>query len=193
MENIQIDNLIYLTVLGVAVAGWFIAENRQGLGKTMRMAVAWGLIFMGFIAAYGLWEDVRTDLVPRQTVLADGHSIELPRQSDGPFHAVVGLNGRPLGFLVDTGATDVVLTPTDARQVGIDVDNLAFLGSASTANGIVKIAYERVDDISIGPFELSNFPVAINSAEMGGSLLGMSFLSQFDKIEIEGNSMTLIP
>ena len=193
MSNLDLDSLIYLTILGAAVIGWFIAENREGLGKAARMALAWGLIFVAFIAAYGLWEDVESDLVPRSAIVEDGQAIEIPRGFDGHFRLTLDVNGVPVDFLVDTGATDVVLTMDDARRVGLDPDNLTFLGRARTANGEVSTAFATLDSIGIGPVIYRNLNASVNGGEMDGSLLGMTYLGLFDRIEIQGDRMRIQP
>ena len=193
MENVPFDRLIYLVILGAAVAGWFFAENRQSLGKSARMALAWGLIFLGFVAAYGLWGDIQSDFLPQQAVLEDGRLIEVPRGRDGHFHLTIELNGTNVDFLVDTGASDVVLTKSDAERIGLDLDDLAFLGTARTANGEVRTAYTTIDNVALGPVIFRNVGVAVNSGEMSGSLLGMSYLDRFSRIEISGNEMRLTP
>ena len=193
MENANLDSLIYLTILGAAIFGWFIAENRRGLGKVARMMLAWGLIFVAFIGAYGLWEDIENDLVPRQSVMEDGSAITIPRGLDGHFHLTLEINGTSVDFLVDTGATDIVLSLEDAERVGLDPANLAFLGRARTANGEVRTAFAQLDRISLGPMTHENIPASVNAGEMEGSLLGMRYLSLFDRIEISGNEMVLRP
>jgi len=193
MENVPFDRLLYLVILGAAIGGWFIAENRHSLGKSARMALAWGLIFLGFIAVYGLWEDIQGDFVPQQAILENGGLIEIPRGSDGHFHATIELNGTGVNFLVDTGASDVVLTKRDAERIGLNLDDLAFLGTARTANGEVRTAYATIDDVALGPVVFRNVSVAVNSGEMGSSLLGMSYLERFSRIEIVGDRIRLIP
>jgi aspartyl protease family protein len=193
MDSNDLPRLLYLVILGTAIVGWFIAENRNSLGKAARMAIAWALIFLGVIAGYGLWGDVSRDMVPRQSVLEDGARIEVPRGPDGHFHLVLHLNGVPVEFLVDTGASDIVLTRDDAERVGLDPASLAFLGTAETANGPVRTAYSSVDDVALGPINFDRVRVAINGGEMPGSLLGMSFLSRFDRLEISGDRLTLEP
>ena len=193
MENVPLDRLIYLVVLGTAIAGWFVAENRHSLGKSARMALAWFLIFLGFIAVFGLWEDIQGDIRPQQAVLEDGRLIEIPRGRNGHFHLTLSLNGTNVDFLVDTGASDVVLSKSDAVRIGLDLDDLAFLGTARTANGDVRTAYTIVDDVALGPVVFRNVGVSVNSGEMGGSLLGMSYLNRFSRIEIAGDRMRLVP
>ncbi len=193
MDNIDLDSLIYLTILGAAILGWFIAENQEGLGKVARMMLAWGLIFIGFIGAYGLWEDIEGDLLPKQAVVEDGTAISIPRGRDGHFHLTLQVNGTPVDFLVDTGATDIVLTLEDAARVGLDPETLAFIGRARTANGEVRTAFTDLDSVTLGPFTRQNIPASVNEGEMPGSLLGMRYLSLFDRIEISGDQMILEP
>ena len=83
----------YLVLLLVAVGGWMIAANRQQLGKMAQQAAIWGFIFLGAIAAVGLWTDIRDEVAPRAAVMADGARIEIPRGIDGHYHLTLGLNG----------------------------------------------------------------------------------------------------
>lgn len=191
MDSTDLPRLIYLVLLGAAVVGWFIAENRANLGKSARMAMAWGMIFVGIIAGYGLWEDIRGDVLPRQSVVTEDRRIEVPRSSDGHFNLTLRLNGEPIDFVVDTGATDMVLSLEDARRAGLNPEDLAFLGTARTANGTVSTAFATIDEVAIGPVTFDRVRAAVNGGEMRGSLLGMSFLNRFERLEIAGNRLTL--
>lgn len=190
MTGDQIASLAYLGLLLAVVGGWFFAQNRQSIGKTAQMAMLWGLIFIGVIAARGLWDDIRTTTMPFQATTQDGY-IELPRASDGHFYAVARLNDIPVEFLVDTGATQIVLNYDDAKRIGFDPDTLPFLARAETANGVVKIAFDSVDTMSFGPYVDENVRVSISKADMGTSLLGMSYLGRFDLLQISGEKMSL--
>ncbi|MFV2003470.1 MAG: TIGR02281 family clan AA aspartic protease [Paracoccaceae bacterium] len=190
MDGDIIARLAYLVLLGLAVGGWFLAENRKSLGKTARQAAVWGLIFVGVVAAAGLWSDIRQQVVPRQSVISQG-TIQVPRSFDGHFYLVMQLNSVPVQFIVDTGASDVVLTLDDARRVGIDPASLRFAGTASTANGTVSTAFANIGEMQLGGIFDHNVTVSVNGGEMQGSLLGMSYLRRFNKIEISGDIMTL--
>ena len=193
MDNADLPRLIYLVILGAAMIGWLVTESRNSLGRTARSLIVWGLLFIGLMAGYGLWGDIRKDIMPRQSVLEDGSGIAVPRSQDGHFHLTLNVDGVPVDFLVDTGATDIVLTLEDARRVGIDPENLAFLGRARTANGIVETAYTSVGSVGLGPIRFERVQVAVNGGEMQGSLLGMAFLSRFGRIEIADNRLLLEP
>lgn len=191
MSTDQIASIAYLGLLLAAVGGWFFISNRNNLGKTAQMAALWGLIFLGVVAAYGLWEDIRRTTVPVQSLTAEGQ-ILLPRAPDGHFYAVLDLNGTPVNFLVDTGASQVVLMSDDAERVGVDVESLPFLGRAQTANGPVEIAYTTIDEIRFGQANDQNVGVSVTRSDMGISLLGMSYLGRFETIQIGQDQMVLI-
>ena len=193
MDSANFPRLVYLVILLTAVVGWLMAENRQSLGRTARSLLVWGLIVVGLMAGYGLWGDIRNDIAPRQTVLEDGTGVAVPRSEDGHFHLTLEVNGVPVEFLVDTGASDIVLTMRDAERVGLEPGSLAFLGRARTANGMVETAYTTVDRISLGPIRFDRVGVAVNGGEMDGSLLGMAFLNRFGRLEISDNTLLLEP
>ena len=92
MDSVSTGHLIYLIVLGLAVAGWFFAQNRESLGKTTQQALIWGLIFIGVIGAVGVWQDIRDDVMPRQSVVGDGR-IEVPLARDGHYYLTLNIEG----------------------------------------------------------------------------------------------------
>ena len=190
MDSYDIGRLTYLVLLGVAVGGYFIASGRANWSKMVQQAAIWALIFVGIIAGYGLWSDIQRDLAPRQQVLASGQ-IEIPRMFDGHFYLTARLNGEPVEFVVDTGATDVVLTKADAARIGLDLDALIYSGTASTANGMVRTANARVEEIRVGEILDRNLRVLVNEGMMEQSLLGMTYLRRFSKIEIADDMLVL--
>ena len=179
----------YLTLLLIAVGGWAIAAGRRQLGKMAQQAAIWAFIFIGAIAAYGLWNDIRDDVAPRAAVI--GETIEIPRGFDGHYHITLKLNGVPVEFVVDTGATDLVLSQDDATRIGLDPGSLAFTGQAVTANGTVRTARVTIPEVAIGGMTERNVRASVTDGDMTGSLLGMSYLQRFAKIEISGGKMVL--
>ena len=189
MDGDTIARMAYLGLLLAAVGGWVIVEYRQRLGLALRSAAAWGLIFIGAMAGYGLWSDIRTDIGPAQMTVADGR-VELPRAPDGHYYATLVLNGTEVRFMADTGATNMVLSQQDARRIGIDPDTLIYLAEAQTANGTVRTARVTLDSVELGPFRDATFQAWVTDGEMEGSLLGMDYLGLF-RIEIAGDRMIL--
>ena len=192
MENIETDRLIYLIVLLVMVAGWFWVQARgDGRNRTLQYAAVWGMIFVGGAAAVGLWQDISRDTARPQMVVADGDQIAVPRARDGHYYLTLQINGNPIRFVVDTGATEMVLTQADAARVGLDLDSLNYLGRANTANGEVRTAFVRLDQVALGGIVDQNVPAVVNEGEMEGSLLGMGYLQRWGRIEIAGGELVL--
>ncbi|MFZ3583373.1 retropepsin-like aspartic protease family protein [Loktanella sp. DJP18] len=190
MNTDQIMQMTYLGLLGGAIAASYFVSQRGQMGKTAQQASIWGLIFVGVIAAAGMWNDIRGTVAPQQSV-AVGGEIVLPRQADGHFYARLDVNGAPLTFMVDTGASQMVLSRDDAAQVGIDTDALRYLGQASTANGTVRTAGVTLDQVSLGGVTEADVPAVVNDGAMDGSLLGMSYLRNFSNIQIRDNELIL--
>ena len=192
MPDIETGRLIYLIVLMAMVAGWFFMQSRQGWNKTLQQVAVWAMIFTGVAAGYGLWEDInRQGDIPRQAYEASSGSVTLPRARDGHYYLTATINGTPLRFVVDTGATDMVLTRADAEAAGLSPDNLNYLGRASTANGEVRTAYVRLDEVELGGVRDTDVPAVVNEGEMRQSLLGMGYLQRFSSVEIRQGALIL--
>jgi aspartyl protease family protein len=178
----------YLVILLIAVGGWGLVEYRSRLGEAARSLLAWALIVMGLMAGFGIYKDSARSLRPAMTI--SGHQVEIPRAEDGHYYLHLSVNGQPMIFLADTGATSIVLSPADARKLGIDPEGLDFLGSANTANGVVRTARVTLPLVEMGPFKDENVQAFVNQTEMDGSLMGMDYLGRFD-IKIASDTMIL--
>jgi aspartyl protease family protein len=183
--------VLYLGLLLAFVGGFFLVGRRHRLGRSLRDLAVWALIFAMVIIAYGFRGVLREELLPAAMVSRPDGSIELRRASDGHFHAEALVNGVPVRFLVDTGASELVLSAADAARVGIDPGDLAFVGRARTANGTVATAPVRLGRVEFGGFSDSGVPASVGGGALDVSLLGMSYLDRFAAIEISGDRMTL--
>lgn len=191
MSGDQYGNLIYLLLLGAVLVSYMIVANRRQLGSMVRNAALWVFIFLGAIAAVGLWNDLRHDIAPRQSVMQEGTGITVPRSQDGHYYLTLDVNGKSVRFIVDTGATEIVLSRNDAARIGLDVDSLVYSGRAFTANGIVQTAPVRLEQIGFGGIEESGIRAVVNNGEMSESLLGMSYLNRFSTLSISNGTLTL--
>jgi aspartyl protease family protein len=142
------------------------------------------------VAVVGLWGDIRQTVQPRPSVMAEGR-IELPRAPDGHYYLTAQVNDVPLRFVVDTGASQIVLSQQDARRAGIDTGSLVYTGRAFTANGEVRTAPVRLDRVEVGAIRDSDVRAVVNGGDMAGSLLGMEYLQRFSRVEITGGKLVL--
>lgn len=189
MDAETLPRLAYLGLLLAALAGWLFVEFRGRMGLALRTGFAWGMIFIGVMAGYGLWQDIGLDLRPKASVMESG-DISIPRAADGHYYLDLVVNGVPVAFMADTGATNIVLTAEDARRLGFSPESLTYLSEARTANGSVRIAHVTLDSMELGRFRDQRISAWVNGGEMDISLLGMDYLGQF-RIEIDRNEMIL--
>ena len=190
MSQDFIFEVTYLIVLLAMVLFWFITQNTQKLGETVRAALAWVIIFIGVAAAYGLWQKQNLLSNTVQVVSNDG-ALRIARSLDGHFHARVIVNDVPIDTLIDTGATQFFLAHDDARRAGIDLGRVVYTGVANTANGQVRLGNVSLDRVEFGPFQMQNAPAVVTDGALQKSLLGMSFLNQFGTIRIEDGMLIL--
>lgn len=185
--------LFYLLILVVVGGAFVFGDLRNQLTQSLQHAVIWVMIFLGAIALYSMRDTIWTELRPTQAVQADGGVITLRRANDGHFYASLGINGHNIDFVVDTGATGIVLTQQDADRIGLAPDELTYFGRAETANGTVKTAYVRLDEIRFADRVDRDLPASVNGGDLHMSLLGMTYLSRFTRLEIEGRELRLHP
>ena len=146
------------------------------------------------VAAAVEQKPARRDLRPAQTAETDdGPALEHVVEADPSGHYVVEamVNGAPVTFLLDTGASEIVLTLDDARRVGLEPRTLAFTQRFSTANGEVRGAPVVLREVRIGQFRLLDVTASVNEAPLEVSLLGMSFLEQLNGYEVERGRLIL--
>jgi aspartyl protease family protein len=151
--------------------------------------VALGLTYRGELGAIGA--RVLGELLPYRGTLRGEDEVRFAAGADGHFRIEALVDGTRVRFLVDTGASDIVLSPADARRIGFDPDRLRFTGVAETANGRVRTAAVRLGSIEIGPIRFDDLPASVNQAAMRGSLLGMSFLERLRSFEIRDGALIL--
>ena len=152
------------------------------------------------LLGYSYREDLRRaggrmlgELMPGEPMVTQAGTVELRRGPDGHFHVVGTVNGTEVLFLVDTGASGVVLNQADARRIGFDPGTLAYTQIFNTANGQVTGAPVRLASMGVGPIVFRDVGASVNGGKLDRSLLGMSFLNRLSGFEIEGDRMTLRP
>lgn len=150
-------------------------------GYTFRHEVSWAA------------NRVLHELNPTQPSIQSDGVIAVVAGEDGHYRTRVLVNGASVRFMIDTGATHIVLTPHDARMVGIDVDALSFDQETETANGIGRAAIISLDSMQVGAVELSDMPARVNATHMSDSLLGIDFLKRLSSWRVENGVLMLVP
>ena len=188
---------LYYVLLGTVVASALLMGRRIRLKTAIKNALAWIAIALVLILGYSFRHDIvavkdriLAELLPHRAVETGPGRVAFRAASGGHFQVEATVNGVAIRFLVDTGASDIVLRPADARRLGFDLDRLRFSRIYRTANGTVRGAPVTLGEVTVGPIRLTNVAASVNGAEMNQSLLGMSFLNRLSGYEVRGDVLT---
>lgn len=200
IANDDFASLVWYGIWGTVVAA-AVFPRRGQWREAARNAVLWLTIFLvlmaGYLYRYEL-QDVASRLTaglvpgsPISTGALDGRErVTLLRDRGGHFTARGEVDGATVLFVVDTGATVVVLTREDAIRAGIAVDALSYDAPVSTANGTTTAARLRLDRLAVGDIERENVQAMVaREGALEQSLLGMSFLSRLSSFEFRGDRL----
>ena len=191
--------VVYLVVLATMVGSAVLLGRRIGLKTALRNALSWIAIALVLILGYSFRHDIAAvkdrilaELLPYRAVETDPGAVAVRAGAGGHFQIEAIVDGVAIRFLVDTGASDVVLSPADARRLGFDLSTLQFSRVYRTANGTVRGAPVRLRRVTVGSIELTDVWASVNRAPMHTSLLGMSFLGRLSGFEATADTLTLI-
>ena len=188
-------SLIWLGLIGTSL----FLHRRLPLGHAAKYAAIWVAIGAGLVLAYSfrhdareIFERMKAELLPH-TVRIVGEAVEIRAGRHGHFLLEADVDGVAIRFLVDTGASDVILTLDDATRLGFRSENLTFNKLYRTANGMVRAAPVKIKRMKVGSITLKNVRASVNRADAFHSLLGMSFLGRLSGYEVRGDRMVLRP
>jgi aspartyl protease family protein len=119
-----------------------------------------------------------------------GFETRLTREPNGHFHAEALVNGQPVRFVVDTGASVVALTIDDARRIGIPVNPAAFEIVGTGAAGPVHGQPVTIDSVDLDGKRVTSLRGAVIEG-LDVSLLGQSYLSRIGSVSMTGDTMVL--
>lgn len=193
MTNDLMLGSLYLLMAIMLVLGSLMAR-REKWAKMITMALAWVAIFgAGFVLFtfrddfHYLVQRLKTEATGQPIV--EGRVIRIPQAIDGHFYVDATVNGSPVRFLVDSGATVTTIGQQTADRVGV-----AYSGTRNqlvqTGNGLVQVATGTADTLNVGSIDRSN--VRIHIAQRDDlNVLGMNFLSSLDRWGVEGRWLVL--
>lgn len=194
----QIGFVHMLLLLVLVGSGVLVRWRSQSLGQWGRYALVWTALGLLLVGGYSYRAEINSVWSRTVAVLMPGHPVQLTAGTviisageDRHFRVDATVDGATLQFLVDTGATSVVLNRQDARRIGFADDRLSFTLQTRTANGIGLGAPVRLREIRVGPIVVRDVRALVNKAPMSSSLLGINFLERLSSYSVEDGLLTL--
>jgi len=190
--------------LHIAICALFIlylilpifSESKKAMTTKFKYLLIWfGIFFVGFVIIS--YQDVflnnrlMSNFVPGKAQYSDESLIFYAANNDH-FYINTKINGVKIRFMLDTGASDIVLSKNDARKLGLHPSNLRYNKLYNTANGSVRGASIILKELVIGDMIFTDVRASVTDGQMNGSLLGLSFLRLFSSYSFEGNKVTLV-
>jgi aspartyl protease family protein len=167
------------------------------LVSAVRMIMVWGGVG---VACFYAWEN-RADLLTATAPGTAPQAVAKPAQisntlsfkADRSGHVFLeaAVNGAPVRFLVDTGASFVTLRPEDARAAGIGSGDLHFTQRSATANGQMRVAPVKLRELRLGQLIMEDVDAVVVESQLNISLLGVSFLKRLDGYEIRDGALVM--
>ncbi len=175
-----------------------LAARRLPLGYVAKAAFAWIAIFAALFAIFSfrfefkaVWERVKADISGTAGQSVSGEEITIRRQDDGHYWLQVDVNGKPVRFMIDSGATTTAVNANTARETGIQVDTDGYPVFLNTANGSVVAQRGIIQSLKIGTHEIGQHNVVVSESFGDTNVLGMNFLDSMQSWKVEANVMTL--
>jgi aspartyl protease family protein len=194
----QALNALYLLGFLVLVGSSLLAR-RLPIGQTLKMAAAWGLIFAAAFVAFAMKDDFISlgrhvlELSGAEgEIVSKGKELRIHKASDGHFWVNARVNGQPVRFLIDSGATMTSLGADAAVKAGVDTAG-GLPAMVETANGVVKAERGDIRLLEVGTIRRTDFPAHVSPAFGDMNVLGMNFLSSLKGWSVEGQWLVLNP
>ena len=187
--------LVYLVLL-LIIIGPALFMGR--LSRNLRNMLVWAGMLVLLAVGYAFWHQgevssraVTSELMPQRGTADTPSKASFVANRNGDFVVEALVQGEPVVFIVDTGASDVVLSPEDARRIGFKPDRLEYTQRYQTANGVIFGAPVKLDWMSVGGINLYDVRASVPDSDLRYSLLGMSFLNRLGGFEVRDGVLTL--
>jgi aspartyl protease family protein len=195
MSNDTMLGGLYLVMALMLVLGSLMAR-REPIAKLLTMLLAWIAIFAAGFVLFTFrdnlgWVAQRLKAEAVGTPVQQGQETRIPMAPDGHFWVDARVNGRPVKFLVDSGATMTTIDRGTALKAGISVSPRADQ-YVRTGNGIIQVSSGRAAELQIGG--ITRHDVGVQVAENDDlNVLGMNYLSSLSRWGVEGRWLVLVP
>ena len=172
-------------------------DRPPGAGKDRRSAASamrWGtlgILAFWLVVMAGLYLVMEQVRQPRAAVQAADGTLVIPRGSDGHFRVAGSVNGQPVVFMVDTGASLVVVTDALAQRAGLEGGQAT---QFQTANGVRRGRVVKAQSVAVRSFAVSGLSVGVGYTgdSVEDALLGQNFLQHFE-VQLLRDRMVLRP
>jgi len=193
------DRLHFVSLILISTYLMFaLFQGRLNLSEAARYVFIWvgiGIVLMtGYAFRFELLEiksRLTSVVYPSSGKETQPGEVYFAAANDGHFYVTAMVNGVKIRFMVDTGASRVVLNPRDAQRLGFKPEDLSFDSQSSTANGSVWGASITLETILVEDHPLHDIPASVSKDQLDVSLLGMSYLDKLKSYKVEKGGLTL--
>ena len=195
MNNDVMLGGVYILMAMMLVLG-ALMTRREPAARLLTMGLAWIGIFAAGFVLFTFRDDLgwvmqRLRAEATGAPVEQGAEIRVPMAVDGHFWVDARLNGEPVKFLVDSGATMTTIGRQTAQRAGVEI-NPAQDQMVRTGNGVIKVSRGRAENLSIGDIERRDVRLHVADTE-DLNVLGMNFLSSLERWGVEGRWLVLVP
>ena len=193
MTNDWMLGSLYLLMAIMLVAGSLMAR-RERFAKLATMVIAWIAIFGAGFVLFTFRDDLsyvaqRLKSEATGAPVVEGSQVRIPMAIDGHFWVQGSINGTPVKFLVDSGATMTTIGRDTANAAGVYI-NPNRDQIVRTGNGMLRVATGRAESVALGPIERTNVGIHVADHE-DLNVLGMNYLSTLERWGVEGRWLIL--
>ncbi|MEN8139901.1 MAG: TIGR02281 family clan AA aspartic protease [Thermodesulfobacteriota bacterium] len=188
---------ILYEIIWILLVSYWIAFSGK-LKEQVRHAFIWACLVLVLASAYSYRFEIDAiknkiifNLIPEYGHEESNESMRFAMSDDGHFYVRAMIDEIPVRFLVDTGASHIVLSPKTAKKLGYDLKQVKYDKVYETANGIVRGASIKINNFELGKLHIHNVSATINEAPLDTSLLGMSFFNLLSSYEVSKQELTL--
>jgi aspartyl protease family protein len=185
-----------IVILALGVMRLAVSTKPLGaMAKQLAVILAVGVVL---VAGYSYRNDFRGltnrlagNLIPSRGVEVAPGVLRFTADDGGQFAIDANVDDVPVHFMMDTGASGVILSKADALRLGLNPQSLSYTAQFSTANGLVRAAPVKLGTLQIGSLRTEGVSAWVNEGDLDQSLLGMTYLSTLGRIEIKGDTLIL--
>jgi aspartyl protease family protein len=195
------SNFIYLLILIIVlIISYKNQQDNYNLStkNIIKYIIIWCVFALISLILYGYRYElidvknrVYSILFPSKAVVRNHEQLEISISQDNHFYLVVKINNKSVKFMIDTGASEVVIDKKLAEELGFDLNNLYYDKVFQTANGKVYGSSIFFSEVMVSSIKFYNVSASITNSDLAVPLLGMSFLKRFYKYEFYRDKLIL--